>query len=66
MNGRGVGCVRGSRQEVGTRRDVLDALGVFGVVEGTQLIGDGGGRVGVTAPVEAKMAKHVAGGLVQG
>lgn len=53
--------VSGPRLGVGTRRDVLGVMGLFCMVEETRLIRYGRGRVGVAAPMESKMAKHVVG-----
>lgn len=56
MDRRGVGGIGGPREEVGTRRDVLDCVWVFCVVERTQLVNDGRGWVRVATPVESEMS----------
>lgn len=43
---------------VESRRNILDTVVGFCPVEGTRLVWDRRGRIGVAAPVESKMAKH--------
>lgn len=59
MNGRGADGIGGPIQEFWTARDIVGRVGVLGMVEGTQLIGHGRGRVGRAASMDSEMGQHV-------
>lgn len=59
MNGRGADGIGGPIQEFWTVRDIVGRVGVLGMVEGTQLIGHGRGRVGRAASMDSEMGQHV-------
>lgn len=59
MNGRGADGIGGPIQEFWTARDIVGRVGVLGMVEGTQLIRHGRGRVGRAASMDSEMGQHV-------